>query len=68
LTGRLVVEQPADVERLLHAPEGVRRWAAAGRDRGRVASVLAELSVSSVEVLALAVKETPMRSVLRDFC
>lgn len=62
------MEQLADVDRLLHAPEGVRRWAVAGRDRGRVASVLAELSVSSVEVLALAVKETLTENTTRDFC
>ena len=45
LTGRLVVEQLAGVDRLLRRPEGTRRWAVAGRDRKRVAGVLSGLSL-----------------------
>ena len=51
LTGRLVVEQLAGVDRLLRSPAGGRRWAVAGRDRGRVAGVLAELSLDDVAIV-----------------
>ena len=51
LTGRLVVEQLAGVDRLLRGPDGARHWAVAGRHRERVARVLADLSLDEVEIL-----------------
>ena len=51
LTGRLVVEQLAGVDRRRRAPDETRRWAVAGRDQGRVARVLADLSLAEVEIL-----------------
>lgn len=51
LTGRLVVKQVAGVDRLLRGADGSRRWAVAGRDRERVARVLAELSLEGIEII-----------------
>ena len=47
LTGRLVVEQLAGVDRLLRGPDGARRWAVAGRDRERIVRVLTLISRST---------------------
>ena len=51
LTGRLVVEQLAGVDRLLRGPQGTRRWAVAGRGREKVARVLTDLSLEGVEIV-----------------
>ena len=51
LTGRLVVEQLAGVDGLLRDADGARRWAVAGRDRDRVARILADLALGDVEIL-----------------
>lgn len=51
LTGRLVMEQLVGVDHLLTESDGVRRWAVAGRDRGRVGKVLSDLKVEDVEII-----------------
>lgn len=51
LTGKLVVEQLAGLNRLLRAANGTRRWAVAGRDRDGIARVLADLSLDDVEII-----------------
>lgn len=51
LTGRLVVEQLVGVDHLLRGVDGSRRWAVAGRDHGRVAQVLADLSLEDIDII-----------------
>lgn len=59
LTGRLVVEQLGGVDRLLKGADGRRRWAVAGRNRAKVAGVLADLSLGDVEIIAADLDDRP---------
>ena len=51
LTGRLVVAELAGIDNLLPRTDGRRRWAVAGRDRGRIATILADLSLGDVDII-----------------
>lgn len=57
LTGRLVVEQLLQVDASLRSPEGIRRWAVAGRDPKRVADMLAELGAKDIDILTADLRD-----------
>lgn len=66
LTGRLVVEQLAGVDTLLQGRDGRRRWAAAGRDRQKVAKILTDLSLEGVQIIVADLVDKPSLAALAE--
>jgi short subunit dehydrogenase-like uncharacterized protein len=66
LTGCLVVEQLASVDALLQGSDGSRRWSVAGRDRQRVAKILADLSLESVQIIVADLVDKPSLAALAE--